>query len=714
MSSGKTKDKTEDVVEQDAKPGRSRMNLFWTVGNGLGAVAVGVFFLFFSGRGDESTAADDAPDEQVEAVTEERIALPSERIVQADAMLAEGSFAVAAQIYRRAIGDQQNVSAPLRYRVAVCTELLGEYEEAMRRYRDLATASEEMYWPSLLGQARVRLAQDRWQESRDLLAKMAAVSARHDQIGPNIAEDVSYLLAMVRSRRALRRLPAELLSLNSVAFLHARFPVEHLLALVEKKQSPTGDPLAEIPVGIQVQVGGHPASMIVSARFENRSTLEALESLSDQAGWQLSISEDAATLFRDRQTSAYLRDATGAELLLLLLEPLDLEWSLEGGELRITHTDGLTSGQGDAIASARATQSLRSVLAISPNHTLAPVAHLALGNLAFAHEEYDRAEARYREIAQRFSSHPSVQAATFNLAKIMYRQQRMPEALETFYRVVDFGFGSELEPAAYLFLGRLHMEADDGKSAIRELYRALAKSSDDGLTAVASLTLATAHLLQEPPATHVANSELMTYRGALTVESHREIAALLSAWARYLSAGTRQQLRTSGRDLVSSLVHVSPDDFFGSAGYLLLGNIYQELGLTGQVTSLYREALELGELPEDVRPGVQFRLATRLIADGNFEESQGLLDEIRNGDSRWAGPALVHLAQNAITQQLPDDCMRWCRIGLDESQFEPQRRELLKLMGQAYELRGDHYNAAICFSGLAPTKTVGIQSEVQP
>jgi hypothetical protein len=131
-----------------------------------------------------------------------------------------------------------------------------------------------------------------------------------------------------------------------------------------------------------------------------------------------------------------------------------------------------------------------------------------------------------------------------------------------------------------------------------------------------------------------------------------------------------------------------------------MGQAYQELGLEDRMATLYQEVLPRARGP------VAFQM-TRAVGDFLFAGDDPLLAQplfeslVEAADPRWSAEACLRLAELALLQNRPRECLKWAeRLSGDRSaKYYPK---LLRLAGQAHEKLGNLDAAAKCFSGHWP------------
>ena len=97
------------------------------------------------------------------------------------------------------------------------------------------------------------------------------------------------------------------------------------------------------------------------------------------------------------------------------------------------------------------------------------------------------------------------------------------------------------------------------------------------------------------------------------------------------------------------------------------------------------------------------QLSELLVREQLLNDAQRVLQEALNTPQAMNNPILrARLAD--VEYQLGNyaECMRLCENVLATPEAKSVYGEVLKIMGEIYQAQGDHYTAALCFSGLAP------------
>ena len=620
-------------------------------------------------------------------------------VKQAEELFLSGAYEEAGRVYDALLNDPAEPANPaLQYQRALCWEMMGEFDQAVELYRKLADdhANSAILACSQLGQARSWIGQDRISPARSLLLALILNSARH----PEVAADAFHTLAQVAT---LETFPADIDLLSDKSIVPAiPLPQPARLAKLLTTSDAAVSP-AEMKTEVRLvdQFSPDPRDIRVSLRAAGAPLTEVLEKVVEVT--QLEINSDSRVrgMLQSRSVDLDVADLDLATVLDGVLEPVGLSWQHADGSIQLELSADPVAGAPQPERADRAERFCREALASHPDHPLAWGTQSALGNIRFEQQAYEDAVSVYQSVLRR-SEDKQVNVCTwFNLGKAYLLQKQYEPSRQAFFKVADLASGQSLQPIVYLYLGRLLLEDGQTEQAIRQFVRAQSLAQDSEIRCRSTMALAGAYLLAGNP--QAANMTLMAHRDVLKSSSHEQAeAAFLAALARFRGTADPTERMRRGRTLVSAVAHVEPGRSFGFAGYLLLGQAHDELGLPSQMKDVYREALQVA--PQHfLRDRVQYELAMHLAENREWSQAQellqGLVDE---SSSRWSRQARFALAEVALQQEQIEDCLRWCYELVDTSMSGSEKQQLLKMMGQAYERQADHLKAALCFAGLVP------------
>ena len=335
---------------------------------------------------------------------------------------------------------------------------------------------------------------------------------------------------------------------------------------------------------------------------------------------------------------------------------------------------------------------------------LSPIGYLALGNLTMLDDRPEEAAAYYQQLLRQFPRASIKIEAWFNLAKAQLAAGQRDQALDAFHHVVDAGSGHPVEPVAYLYIGRLVLEAGDARRASTAFMRASVLARGRDIRGISALGLSAAFLLSGNPAG--ADLVLRERRSDLERTRFHNVAAYLGAAARHRAAQQDGLRAREARNLLAALADVTPDQFFGSHGWRLLSSSFDEIGLDDRAAEL-----RVAALAQPVRPAYYNEMAIAqagwLMSGGRASEGTDLLKQLAESeDPAWAGRARVRLFEAYVLSGELQLAVQHCRERLAVCEAEAEKRELLRVMGSAYQRSGDPAAAAVCFAGRDPLSQV--------
>ena len=195
----------------------------------------------------------------------------------------------------------------------------------------------------------------------------------------------------------------------------------------------------------------------------------------------------------------------------------------------------------------------------------------------------------------------------------------------------------------------------------------------------------------------------MDERAAIEGSNNHDAAVLVGALARLQSATTEMERLRDGRFLVSALPQLKPEEIFGEHIYYVIGKAYETVGLAKEKAMVYQKAIQRG-VARPVEDRMRLDLASYHGNTGEPEDAIDMLEPVisaPNPGALWRG-ALFKKASLLLALDQPVESRGICRQLLDSSENELEKRQLLRVMGQAYEAERDYENAARCFAGLIP------------
>ena len=602
----------------------------------------------------------------------------------------------------RSIGDRAvaELRDAFQYRLGLCLEGLGHWDEALTAYRKLAShaPAQRMGAVAVLGQARVWLRMRRPAECKALLCDLLRRSALPSLRGQPFLADARYFLALAAPLELLPNEPPGPLNDAPVFPLTSDWSLDTALDWDRPSRQPEPEPLVHQEV-VEVQRGGEGLVRIFVAQM---SLSGLLDRLAEQAQLRIEWSSAARRLVEERSPIVALEGVSLPEALRLLVEPLGVLWSLESGKLRLASEEEAARVELKPQRLAGVRRALRDALRAYPRHPLTAAAYLELGNLEALTGHLDEAQTWYVRLAREWPRSPLVVESHYNLGLLRSRQGDRAAARQAFYRVVDRAPGHELAPLAYWRVGRIFLEEGEAEQALSPLRRACSfpggSRGGSPAQAAAALTTAAAHLLTENP--RAANAVLREHRELVNRDNYRNAAAFLDTLARFRAATDRRQRQREAVDLLSVLLTVPNDPLLGPEGLALMGQAYRELGMQEEMTRFYQKALK--RLRGPLATKLTLELAEEHWSAGKPESALPFYQQlIAEGPTSEAKRARLRLAEIALAGKKSQECLKSCRELLQDK-GGVDAAAVLRLMAQAYEQLGEHDKAIRCLSGQLP------------
>jgi tetratricopeptide (TPR) repeat protein len=332
-----------------------------------------------------------------------------------------------------------------------------------------------------------------------------------------------------------------------------------------------------------------------------------------------------------------------------------------------------------------------------PDHPLIAAAYLEMGNLEAAAGKWPEAVNWYERLLRDLPRSAAATEAYYNLGLARQQLGEGEAARNSFYWVVDRAPGHRLTPLAYLHVGRLHLEEGDAQGAVRPLRRAVTPMPGWGTRAAAALLLAAASLLSDNP--RAAHATLVEFREEFGQEPYRGVAAFLDALACYRAVPDPGRAARQAQDLLTALLALKEDPVLGPVGRLLAGQAYRDLGMGDRMAALFEKAA--AQVRGPLLLAMNADLAEYLYASGQRPAARQRFEALAAATGPHALRAEMRLAELDVLDRQPDECLKRCRKLLRENRAADVPA-LLRLMGKAYDQKGEYGRAARCYAGQVP------------
>jgi tetratricopeptide (TPR) repeat protein len=217
--------------------------------------------------------------------------------------------------------------------------------------------------------------------------------------------------------------------------------------------------------------------------------------------------------------------------------------------------------------------------------------------------------------------------------------------------------------------------------------------------ALASVYLGMAHLMRGNP--RDATESLFADKPHLIDGPVKNASAFVTSLARFrLLNGTMQEREATF--LYRALVAIEEDaEWLGPTGQLLIGQALLSLGLGDKMFEHYQKALDKNILPVGIAHEMRFAMAENLLRERKPQDAELLLMDLSlNGEGAIQAKSRMRLAEIALNNNRPEDCLSACRDLFATT--SPDKQALLRLAGRAYEQLGQNALAAECYRGRLP------------
>lgn len=610
-----------------------------------------------------------------------------------DRLLIDGRYADALTAANR-LREQTEGAArdALDYRIALCLEVRGRWDEAVDAYGALAGRCPDTPAgvAAAAGQARLWLRAGKVDRARRTLAAVLLRTGRAPLRNHAALGDVAPLLALALAREVCpSEKPAPGNAATAVASIEVAVPAA-VAAVKWDAPAPTADAVPA-PVAVN-KPGTKPDSYTVSAVARQAAAFDLLNDVAEKAGLKTQWSPEA----RKQASAASLTVAADAEPLPELLRAaaaaVDLGWELASG----TITFSVSSAAPAAARQAVARRALIESATANPEHPLAPVIAVELGNLEVAAGRLQEGSGWYERLIRERPRSAAATEAYFNLGLVRARTGDRPLAREAFFRALDRNPNGPLAGLAYLHVGRLYLEEGNPALSARALRRTEATGANALLRTSAALLSAAAELLDDNP--RAAHAAIAGAGLGIAEEPYVRPAALLDALCRYRACADPERKERAAGDLLAALLAYHEEPLLGSVGLVLAGQAYRDLSLGDEMSALYQKATP------GVGPGLALSMkadiAEHMLASGK-KGAGALLREVAAGSGPRAVRAELQLAEIDLKMKRTDECLARCRKVLSSGD-STTNVAAVRCMGQAYTQKGDHAAAARCFAGKPP------------
>lgn len=626
-----------------------------------------------------------------------------------DRQFMERRYEIALQCYRSLGGSEaQRLPAELLYRIGLCQEGLGLWDEAVESLNDAAetTDNRQLEAAASFGQVRIWIRQNELDKAAARLISLQLHSGTDFKLPTSLSQEIRFLVPLIYAFETTTKenghddlesvQMGELFVWSSEAsFAWGNAPTQD----VDQDETVADAALPINTFACQVRrksaMGSNGTAVEefgISGRSRGQSIRDVLEQVAAGCNWKLDLTTVDQAVALERITDFAVENIPVNVLLTSLCLESNMAWALEEESLVIAPIGANVDSSRRMIA-----RTLESLIADNPLHRFVEHARFALARLAESTGDFTDAAKMYASITGRNSSPLAVRAAYRSGLNFM-KAGDANRACGQFGYVVKGAPGHEYHTQSLLYYGQLLLERGEFQTAIFQFRRATEAKKHPDSQAIAAAYLGMTYMMQEKYES--AAEAILAYRFHFEDPSVRNAAALVTSLARWKGTSGQMQEREAAF-MYRTLVAVSKEtDWFGHTGQLFIGRLYLELGFEDQMFEHYTAQLAK-DLPEHIAAEMKFSLANYEYAHDRADVArQAWKDLAEKRAGVWSNRSKLRLAEMTLKDGDARGCVDLCRTIRNTDGIA--RKDLLKLMGHAFEQLGEDLLAARCFAGQLP------------
>jgi len=625
-----------------------------------------------------------------------------------DRKFLERRFEVALNYYRALGSSEPEQMAPeLLYRVGLCEEELGLWNEAMESFRSVTSTTDNLVLKAAatFAQARTSLRLKEPEQAVALLRPLTMPISSESRLPKAMSQEIDFLFPLALAEEAIQQwtqdegVPSVPLAklINWPLETALRWGDETLLLDTLTPDATLPDNALTCTVKrpvIRGEVQSRPETWSADVCASNQTVQSVVECVAKECGWSV----DWSGLPADRQTARLanlsLEKRPVYWLLTVLCSELKANWSLDQGKVVITR-----SGRHNEQSRAMIIQTLSSLPEWIPEHRLANHAKFEQGQFAQMGGQLKKAAAIYASLIGKETTSLAIHAA-YNSGEIDFRLADYSAGCQQLRFIVDGAPEHELHTDALIMMGRMLLDMGDSQEAIYQFRRATEARGRTNEQARAAVLMGLSFLVQSRYSE--AADAVFLHRMLLEEASVRRAAAFVTAYARWNTVNA--DLRPNeGAFLYRSLIALRSDvEWLGQTGHLLIGRAYADLGFDDQMSDIYLRSLANGTT-KSIEIEMRYWLADYEYSNGATESARQILEQLADGQrSGWRNRARWKLAEIALLEGQPKECLNHCEQ-VETGEVIP-KADVQKLMGRAFEKMGDDVRAAKCYAGQLPSE----------
>lgn len=640
-----------------------------------------------------------------------------ELIAQGDNYFMGGNCSLALKKYR-SIKGKAGENTSLTLRKAACFEQLSELDSAEVAYRNTLTNAPNLKHRllAMAGFGRVLVKQRRVEEAIAILAEQLLRIDQDRSIPSRTRSQLYFEYSKALEARITETafsgddakknnsldyddLP-DLLGPLSLATVNSLNNPEEYLQMIDQPTEPVEVEQQEHYFKILQRPSDAASTITAEISVGLQPVPLLLDQITQIAGLELQISEKARDTIAGRSRVVHVDSTTLSSYYDQLLISFGLVWQQADQTIYVVHAGELNEpNMWMDFQFQSAARSFRRFEIDFPSDPFRKAATLSRARIAMLAHDYNRAANLFRELEQSQPIGEVKAKSYFNQAKLSQLLNRPEEAIQLYYRAIDQTMEANVEASGYCMLSQLHITTGEIKEAIRAGRRGLATAVTLDQRQEAAVNLAKAYLLDNDPFS--ANMTLFRNRSMIKEKNHRMIAAFLGAYARSIGVTEIERVMIAKNRLLTSLSTLETEQYATFADCYLASMAYESLGFRDRSIAMLTLALSKPDVGSWQRK-VFFELGMLQRKMDMNVEAIASFNLLVSQDDEWRTRALLQLARLYSQTKQWDQCIVVCKALWNSELDEAEKRMTLQILGSAFQAKGQHYSAALCFAGMLP------------
>lgn len=625
---------------------------------------------------------------------------------EGDRKFLERRFEVALNYYK-ALGspEPERMAPELLYRVSLCEEELGLWNEAMESFRSVVGSTDNLVLKSAatLGQARISLRLNEPERAVALLRPLTMPISSETRLPKTLAGEIDFLFPLALAEESLQQWSQDE-GVSSVPLSKlVVWPMETALRWSDDSLVPQAlPPDATLPANaltctikrpvVRGEVLTRAETWSADVCASNQTMRSVVECLAKECGWNVDWDGLPVDQHAGRLANLSLENRPVYWLLTVLCSEMKVNWTLDQNQLKITR-----GGHHNELSRAMIVQTLASLQEWNPDHWLANHAWFEQGQFAHMNGQLKKAAAIYSSVIGKETTSLAIYAA-YNSGEIYFRLADYTAGCQQLRFIVDGSPEHELHTDALIMMGRMLLDTGEPQEAVYQFRRATEARGRTTEQARAAVLMGLSFLAQARYAE--AADAVFLHRMLLEEASVRRAAAFVTAYARWNTVNLELR-QNEAAFLYRSLVALRSDiEWLGQTGHLLIGRAYSDLGFDDQMSDIYLRALADGTT-KSIETEMRYWLANYEYSNGATDSARQIWENLADGQrSGWRNRARLKLAEIALLEGHPKECLDRCeQVEIGET---IPKADVQRLMGRAFEKLGDDVQAAKCYAGQLP------------